>query len=639
MTRKQTPILRAMRGILTFAVAAALPLIAAKAQNEAPMLAAKVAAGELLPVAERLPENPLVAEPVHQIGNYGGTLRRALTGTADFWGWRTIVRASLVEFAPGEARPAPALAESWSVSDDDKTYTFNLRKGLRWSDGEPFTADDLVFYYEGIASNPELTPNFPPWLRTSGEPVVISKVDDQTVKFRFAAPHAILLEQMAFTPGSEIIRPKHYLSQFHPDFASPEDLQARMDEAGFDQWFALFQAKNDIYLNPDLPVMSAWKVSQAFPANRMIAERNPYYWKVDTEGNQLPYLDFVSSDLLANAQVITLRAAGGGIDMQYRHINFLDVPVLLDGSQENNFRVLRWAVEGGWIALHMNQTHKDPVVRELMQNVDFRAGISHAINRDEVNGLLYNGLGSIGHPIARDGDPFHVEGRGQRFLAYDTDIANERLDKAGLDKRDGDGYRLRSDGQRLELEILSFPDPTGISVADAYELVAQYMEAVGLRTTLRVLERALWFERMLAGDFDISGTDITTFLWILSPDWYVPTLARTFWAPLYGLWYESQGKAGEEPPAPYRTLQKLFDQAVITVDPKERGELGREIMRLHDENVWVIGVVQLPFQPVVVNGDLINVLEEGIASFRLQHMGQTWPEQVSFKAGSSRLTE
>ncbi len=607
--------------------------------NEAPILAAQVSAGTLPSIEHRLPTNPVVVTPQDQIGTYGGVLRGALTGVADHWGYDTIVRTSLVEWAPGEARIVPALAESWDVSEDGLTYTFHLREGLRWSDGEAFTADDLEFYYDAIATNESLTPNFPQWLTTGGDPVVISKVDDQTVNFTFTSPAAVLLETMAFVLGLTAITPKHYLSQFHPDFVAQAELDEKTAAAGFDNWFQLFHARNNLYLNPDRPVMSAWQVTQAFPETRMVAERNPYYWKVDTEGNQLPYIDRIENDLLADAKVITLRAASGGIDMQYRHINYTDLPVLIDGADKNNFRILRWSVEGGWVAIFTNQSHKDPAMRELMQNVDFRAGLSHAINREEINALLYEGLGKTGNPLSKKGDPFYVEGSGQHFTEFNVDLANEHLDKAGLTDRDAQGYRLRPDGKRVEIEISSFPDPTGISVADAYELVTQAWEEVGIRATLRVLERALWFERMMSGDYDVSGTDMATFLWILSPDWFVPTLSRTFWAPLYGLWYETGGKSGEEPPPTIRRTQELYDQAVVTVDAEERAAIGREITKLHEENVWVIGVVQLPFQPVIVSGDLVNVREEGLASFRLQHVGQTWPEQVSFKAGSPRLEE
>lgn len=626
---------------IPIAVAAAvLSVSGAWAQyKEAPLLAAKVAAGGLPPVAERLPAKPFVVTPLEQVGTYGGTLRGALTGTADFWGYKTVVRTSLVEWAPGEAKVVPALAESIDVSPDGRTYTFHLREGLRWSDGQPFTADDVEFYYTAIATNKSLTPNFPQWLTTGGKPVVIKKVDDRTVTFTFEAPSAVLLETMSFTPGFDLITPKHYLSQFHPDYVPEAELTAKTKAAGFDNWFQLFQARNDTYLNPERPVMAAWQVKQAFPESRMIAERNPYYWKVDTEGNQLPYIDRLANDLLADSKVITLRAASGGIDMQYRHITYVDLPVLIDGSEKNNYRIARWAVDGGWVAMFTNQSHKDPVMRDLIQNVDFRAALSHAVDRAEVNALLYNGLGKTGNPVSSAGDPFFVEGTGQRFAEFNPDLANQLLDKIGLDKRDAENYRLRPDGKRLEIEILSFPDPTGISVADAYELVTQAWERVGVRATLRILERALWFERMMAGDFDVSGTDIATFLWVLQPDWYVPTLSRTFWAPLYGLWYESRGKSGEEPPPVIRSLQEIYDKIVVTVDPAERAALGQQITKLHDENVWVIGVVQLPFQPVIVSSELINVENEGISSFRLQHLGQTAPEQVSFKPGSPRLTE
>jgi peptide/nickel transport system substrate-binding protein len=614
---------------LVFVVGA--PTATAQLQySEAPMLAEQTAAGGLPALEDRLPLTPMVMEPIEQIGTYGGTLNRALVGPTDGRGWTSIAFASLVEWATGEATPVPSLAESWEISEDGTTYTFHLREGTRWSDGHPFSADDLMFWYEGVALNTLLSPSFPTWLRVGGEPVVVRKVDDYTVEFRFAAPYALLPQYLAFV-GDSVVVPKHYLSQFHPDYASPEALQATVAATGVDSWNQLFTDKNNRFLNPDMPVLTPWQGSQAFPASRMIAERNPYYWKVDTEGNQLPYIDRITSDLLENAEVIALRAAGGDIDFQYRHIRLQDMSFFLSNMEQYNYRVLQWPTESNHLALYMNQSHKDPVIRELMQNVDFRAALSLAINRDEMNELLYGGLGRIGHPIAAETDPYHIPDSGQRFIEYDPERANQLLDQLGLDRHDDDGYRLRSDGRRLELSILTFPFEAGVQSSDGYELVAQYWDAVGVRTTMNLVERSLWTTRMTAGDHDVGGYDIATLLWSIDPLWYVPISELSYFAPLFGIWYATQGQGGEEPPPTIRRLRELYDQMVITVDAEENLELGREIMRLHDENVWIMGTVQAPFQPVIVSNNLVNVLETGTASNRLHHEGQAKFEQLSFR--------
>ena len=619
------------RTFLSLAGLFALTFTLAFAQyDEAPMLAERVAAGDLPPVEERLPTNPMVVEPLEQIGAYGGTLRRALTGVSDAQGWLTISRASLIEWDIGVSEPVAALAESWEVSEDGTTYTFHLREGLKWSDGQPFTADDFVFFYESVASNKELSPSFPGWLMVAGEPVIISKIDDTTVEFKFAAPYSLLPALLAFR-GRDILTPAHYLSQFHPDFTDEATLSQKVADEGFDEWFQLFLAKNDAYLNPDIPVMRAWKVTQAFPEDRMVAERNPYYWKVDTEGNQLPYIDFITADLLSDAQVITLRAASGDIDLQYRHIGFSDAALLIDGQEAGNYTVKRWAVGGDAFGLNMNQSHKDPVIRELMQTAEFRQALSQAIDRNEMNALLFNGIGTLSQVIPSSGDPFYIEGSGQRWLEYDPELANELLDGIGLDQRDAEGYRLRPDGKRLSLTILTFPFETGAAAGDAYELIAQYWQDVGVDARMDLVERSLWQERMEAGDQDVGGYGSAGTLWEIDPLWFVPTSSLSYWATLFGIWYETQGAEGEEPPADLRRLQELYDEMVITVDPEKRLELGREIVRAHDENVWIIGTLRVPFQPVVVSDDLINVVEQGTADYRLLHEGQTWFEQLAFK--------
>ena len=599
--------------------------------NEAPMLAERVAAGELPTVEDRLPTNPMVVEPVDQIGRYGGTLRRACTGPADGQCWLTISRASLIEWAPGAAEPLPALAESWDVSEDGSTYTFHLREGLKWSDGQPHTADDWLFYYEAILQNDELSPSFPTWLVVAGEPVVISKIDDTTVEFKFAGPYSLLPSLLAFR-GRDIFTPAHYLSQFHPDYADADELQALVEEGGFENWVQLFQSKwvNGEFLNPDLPVMRAWKVTQAFPADRMIAERNPYYWKVDGEGNQLPYIDFIHADLLSDAQVITLRAASGGIDFQYRHMAFSNAALLIDGQEEGNYRVLRWTPGGGWFALYMNQSHKDPAIRELMQNPDFRQAMSVAIDRDEMNQLLYNGIGTPEQVTASVLDPYHIPGAGQRWLEYDPDLANELLDGIGLDQRDPAGFRLRPDGERLRLSILTYPFETGASSGDAYELVVKYWQAVGVDASMDLVERSLWTTRITAGDSDVGGYTSAGTLWEIDPLWFALTANTSYMAPLYGLWYQTGGAEGEEPPPQLRRLQQAYDELKVTIDPDARLALGQEIIRAHDENNWIIGTVKLPFQPVVVSNDLVNVVVDGVASYRLLHEGQTWFEQLAF---------
>ncbi len=611
--------------------ASALQTPSVTPSGEAPDLAALVDSGELPPLAERLPKNPLVVEPVDQIGQYGGTFRRAQTnpeGTVDYL---LMTRASIVEWSlSNQPEAIPGLAEAWEVNEDATVYTFTLREGLRWSDGEPFTADDIMFAVNDVLYNKDLFPVPPTYLAVGGQPSTVEKVDDQTVSFTFPQSNGLFPRFLAFN-GMGLTMPKHYLAQFHPAYTDQATVDKQASDAGFTDWMEYFGQRNNGWANPDRPTMGAWKLTQAVSGSstRATLERNPYYWKVDTAGNQLPYVDTVSFDILEQT-AIALRAANGEIDLQYKFVGFQDMPILTEAQETGNFRILQWPIDQPWCAMHMNQSHKDEGMRALMQDVNFRGGLSHAINREEMNEILFFGLGGIQHPCDLPGSPYYVEGLGYTFTEYDVDTANEMLDAAGLTERDRDGFRLRPDGQDLTLTILTHPYNPGMNPVDAYELVKGYWEAVGIRLNIDVVDLTLWFERVYANDHDIAGYSAHGLFWDVYPNWYIPTADSTYWAPLYGIWYASGGESGEEPTGQLRELQTLYDSLVAEPDEATRIEIGQRILRIHDENVYMIGTVSTPFQPVVVNNNLVNVLEEGISSYPAGHENVTWYEQVSY---------
>ncbi|MDD9989190.1 MAG: ABC transporter substrate-binding protein [Spirochaetaceae bacterium] len=263
---------------------------------EAPALAEQVAAGTLPPLAERLPAEPYVVQPFGETGRYGGDLRRVYRTASDGLAYGRLAMETLLRFSPGQGTAVePNIARDFSVSDDGTSITVYLREGMRWSDGEPFTADDIMFWYEDWAINEELNPSPPTWMTVGGEPGVWEKIDDYTVRLTFPGVNGLAARQLADPSGSSRgmgrMMPKHYLSQFHPSHQTKEKLDEMVAAAELDSWMDLFSDRNNYFLNADLPVLDAWDITVAAPAARVIAERNPYYWKVDTEGHQLPYMD------------------------------------------------------------------------------------------------------------------------------------------------------------------------------------------------------------------------------------------------------------------------------------------------------------------------------------------------------------
>lgn len=598
-----------------------------KDEKEAPMLAALVKEGKLPPLAERLPKRPFILEPFESAGIYGGTLRRATPATTAIPA--AGARDGLLVWDPVKVQPVAGLAESWEVDKEARTFTLTLREGLKWSDGHALTADDVVFAVNNVLGNKTLYPAFPVWLTAAGKSVTLEKVDERTFTLTFASSFGLLLRYLAYQ-GGMLVLPMHYLKQFHPDFTPPADLATQAKKAGFDTWDKYFVTRNDWWQNPERPVVLPWRVTKELGGSgtHAVLERNPYYWKTDADGRQLPYIDRVTYDVL-DPEATALRAANGQIDFQVKYMSFNSVPVLVRNSKDKGYNVHKWKYDAPWISMHINQSSKDLVFRRLAQNIDFRAGLSHAINREEINKAIYAGEGGVNQPVAIPEDTYFVDGTGKRFTEFDVQKANQLLDKAGLSTRGADNFRLRSDGRRLELIIETFA--YNVMSTDVYEFVRRYWDAVGVKTVVKNVDPSLWSTRARNGDINVAGYPVSGYLWDIEPLWFVPTDSATYWAPLFGQWYATGGAQGEEPPVPLRQLQQWYDEMKSTSDDAARLQLGQKILRAHDENVWIIGTVTQPFLPLVANGDLINVRKDAVFSYRIGDEGGSVLEQLSYR--------
>lgn len=607
--------------------------------QEAPMLAERVQGGELPPVEERLPPAPMVVQVLERIGVYGGTWRRAMLGINDVSGYRRLLYEGLIRWNMEFTEVLPNLAHSWEISDDATEYTFYLREGIKWSDGKPWTSADILFYFEHIIGNSELYPGgYPDWLKANDVPVEVTAPDDYTVRFKFAAPYGIFLYFMATPNGREMVDfQAEYAKTLHTDFNEQADELARGE--GFNTWNELFAAKilasSVRGSNPDLPTLTPWMLVTP-SETRIVLERNPYYWKVDPEGKQLPYIDSLVVNVFDTGEAIVLRAANGEIDWQIRHLYLaVNKPVLYDNMERGNYRIFdvpRADMNEGIIGFNLN--HRDPVKREIFSNRDFRIGLSYAINREEINDLLFLGLGEPwqSSPMPTD-SPYYHERLAKQHTEYDVDLANEYLDGAGYAERDQAGYRLGPDGNRIGFNIevpLGYRD----SIIDLVDLVAGYWQEVGVEAHVRVVERSLMATRQNNGEIDVSahggeggvGTEV-----LLYPRFYFPFNSTSWWAPAWAAWYVNPAGGGlvqpEEPPAEVKRQLELFNQLKASSDPAVHMQLMQQILDIAAEQFYVIGTVSPGPWHGVAKNNFHNAPESILLTYMWMTPEPAYPEQ------------
>lgn len=564
--------------------------------NEAPMLEALVAAGELPPVEERLPAEPLVVTAaVGEIGVYGGS--------ATTTGWPPYYMTdeySITVEVPGYVKPIPNVIKAWEINGDATEFTFYLREGMKWSDGQPFTADDWIFWYEGIEGNKELSPIRRTWYEIDGEHGVLTKIDDYTIRWSFVTTFGSFLDSLAEWPtrGRQQFAPAHYLKGFHADYATAEELEARMKEGKFDTWMDLFGTKMDDMDNPELPVLGSWVVRNEKGSEIQIYERNPYYWKVDPEGNQLPYIDQIEVPRSPGMEADLLRVIAGEVDFcgQTCVGGLSNFTIVMENRESGDYRTVR-KTEGEGAAnvgtMFLNISHKDPAKRELFNNLDFRKALSVALNRREIIDVGYRGIGLPSQVSPATGPPYYGEDPRYKdyYTQYDPELANQLLDGIGITERDSEGYRLGPDGEKLLiiLNVISHWVPELPDIAEMYKI---YYAAVGLNTVVKPMPEEPIYEVVNALDHDIFIRFFAGGNWLQSPanSYLFPRDAGWQTAPAWARWILSDGEQGEEPPAWVIRLAAIDGEAKAEVDLQKRFDLYTEATLLHVNELMPIGV-------------------------------------------------
>lgn len=589
------------------AVEEAMP---ASKYKEAPMLAALVKAGELPSVDERLPANPAVFDSLDGVGNYGGTLRRGFKGVSDRWGPTKMQDDSLLWYTP-ELGLRACLAESWETNDDATEWTFHLREGVKWSDGTAFDSSAFMWWYENVMLHPAFQTNPdiisatswsvsapPSWL-------VAESPDPYTVKITFTAPNPLFHFQV--TRGQPFL-PGHYMAQFHHDLASDAaTVEAAASQAGFETWDQYFVDRHFWHMNPDRPKIGPWVSKNPLSEELFLMERNPYFWQVDSEGNQLPYVDKVNHRLFESNEVFDLWITSGEIDFQNRHVNTGNFTLYKEGEEAGDYQVVV-GVASGHRAIQFNQTTKNERLRELFNQRDFRIAMSLAVNREEMNELIWDGLLTPRQYSPLDSSPQYYPKLSEAYIDYDPDQANALLDGLGLTERDSEGFRLWTDGSGETISfIIEGTDEPGSSGEDEAQYIATAYTAVGIKATYKYFERTLYTEHYQANEIEAAwwGGDRTV-LPLAAPIIFIGTQPDRPWNVAWG-YYRTQPEnpVAEQPPEGHWiwNIWEIWDQIAAEPNTDKQTELFKQILDIWAEELPMVGYLGAsPALIIVKNG-------------------------------------
>ena len=596
--------------------------LAAPAYQEQPFFAELVKKGKLPPVSGRLPENPAVADfqwPGQTPGQYGGELTMLISSAKDIKYMVTYGYTELIAY-DAQYRLVPNLLESFDV-EDGRIFTFHLRKGMKWSTGSPFTSEDFRFYWEDVANNKDLSPSGPPAeFLVQGEPPKVKIIDATTVRYSWSKPNANFLPSLALEPNFFIYKPSKFLKTFHAKYADPAELAAAVKDADTSNWAALFNRKSNQYRNddPKLPTVGPWVLKTKPPSDRFVFERNPYYFRVDAQGHQLPYIDRVVCSV-ADSKLIPPKTGAGESMLQALKLRYADYTFLKDAEKSGGYRVLLWKTgSGSSFALYPNLTAKDPVWRKLIRDVRFRRALSLGIDRHEINQVIYYGLARVGANTVLPESPLYRPEFQKAYAQFDPDGANKLLDEIGLTKRDGDDFRLLPDGRPLTIIV----DTAGQvpEESDVLELLRDSWAQIGVRLFTKLSDQEVFRRRIFSGESIMSvwtGLDNGLPTADSSPSDLAPVNQYTGleW-PKWGQYYETQGKAGEAPDMPEaKELMTLLSRWNMSSSTEERIQIWEKMLSIYTEQVFTIGTVAAAPQPVVVSNRLHNVPQEAMWSF------------------------
>lgn len=601
----------------------------------------EVDAGNLPPISERLPHTPLVVDLAakgRQFGVQGGTLNTMVTRSKDIRQMVVYGYARLVGYSE-DYQLQPDILLGYE-NEGNKRYTLRLRPGHRWSNGDPFTSADFEYWWKDIANNPLLSPAGPPdFLFAEGKLPQVSFPDETTVIFEWQVPHPQFLQNLAQARPPFIYRPSAYLKQFHADYADADTLAEEVDYARVKSWAALHNKYDNMYKfdNHELPTLQPWMNATAGKRIRHQFVRNPYYHRVDSRGVQLPYIDTVEMEIVAGG-LVAAKSNAGQADLQARGLGFRDIPILRKGENDGDtYKTYLWGTgAASQIAIYPNLNTADPVWRDTLRDVRVRRALSLAINRAAINRALYFKLAKPGAMSVLERSPFFRPEFREAWASFDPEQANELLDQAGLTEKDGYGIRHLPDGRRMELVVETAGERQ--EVENALQIITDDWNDIGVKLIMRPLDRDILRNRVFSGTTMASvwyGWDNGLPQKHTSPAFLAPTDQVFLAWPKWGQYYQTGGAAGEAPDMePAQRLMELLHEWELAADDAERAEIWHQMLSIHADQVYGIGIVAAAPQPVVVSNRLHNVPEQAIWAWEPgAHFGVYRPDEFYFQDG------
>ncbi len=586
--------------------------------TDPPSLREALAEGKLPAARQRMPENPLVVtfEAGMRAGKHGGTLQTLIGRSRDV---RLLVVNGYARLVGYDRKLdiKPDILESVEVREG-RIFTFKLRRGHKWSDGQPFTAEDFRYYWEDVANNPELSPGGPPRdLLVDGEAPKFEILDPTTVRYTWSKPNPDFLPKLAGASPLFTFRPAHYLKKFHKKY-TPSVAEPEREGGPKRRWAAAHNRQDNMYQfdNPALPTLQPWMNTTKPPADRFVAVRNPYFHRVDPNGLQLPYIDKVVM-VIADSKLIPAKTGAGEADLQARDLQFNNYTFLKKNEKNNNFRTLLWhSGNGSQFSLFPNLNVNDPVWRKLLRDVRLRRALSLAIDRPLINSVIYFGLAAESNNTMLLDSPLARPGYRTSWAKYDPKAAAKLLDEIGL-RRGLDGFRRLPDGRPLEIIVETAGESS--EQADVLELIGETWRDVGVKLFTKPSQRDTFRKRIFSGETVMSvwtGFDNGIATADMSPEELAPSSQMQLQWPKFGQYHETSGRVGEAPDiSEVKELAELYRAWRRTDSSPERERIWHRMLSLHAEQQFTIGVISSVPQPVVVRNSLRNVPAKGFYNF------------------------